>query len=156
MLHYLVRCINTQGTSDAYGEPTEEGYYKKLTNAFAAAVVSSFLNLLSKKNNNILLYKQKGKTRLSTLQVDCANGVGAPKLRELTKYISSDVLSVNIVNDQITALGQLNKNVSVLFFLIKERRRIKVTCKVWCGLCKDSATCSWQRLCCSGREILFL
>lgn len=40
MLHYLVRCINTQGTSDAYGEPTEEGYYKKLANAFAAAVVS--------------------------------------------------------------------------------------------------------------------
>lgn len=39
MLHYLVRCINTAGTSDAYGEPTEEGYYNKLTNAFAAAVV---------------------------------------------------------------------------------------------------------------------
>jgi phosphoacetylglucosamine mutase len=40
MLHYLVRCINTAGTSDAYGEPTEEGYYKKLTAAFATAVVS--------------------------------------------------------------------------------------------------------------------
>ncbi|KAG1147130.1 hypothetical protein G6F37_007395 [Rhizopus arrhizus] len=101
MLHYLVRCINTQGTSDAYGEPTEEGYYKKLTNAFAAAV--------------------KGKTRLSTLQVDCANGVGAPKLRELTKYISSDVLSVNIVNDQITALGQLNKNCGADFVKTQQR-----------------------------------
>lgn len=40
MLHYLVRCINTADTSDAYGEPTEEGYYKKLTSAFATAVVS--------------------------------------------------------------------------------------------------------------------
>ena len=40
MLHYLVRCINTAGTSDAYGEPTEEGYYKKLTDAFKTAVVS--------------------------------------------------------------------------------------------------------------------
>ncbi|KAI7894555.1 uncharacterized protein EV154DRAFT_548968 [Mucor mucedo] len=90
MLHYLVRCINTAGTSDAYGEPTEEGYYKKLTAAFATAV--------------------KGKPRLSTLHVDCANGVGAPKLRELLKFISSDVLSVDIVNENTTTLGQLNKN----------------------------------------------
>jgi phosphoacetylglucosamine mutase len=43
MLHYLVRCINTAGTNDAYGEPTEEGYYKKLTSAFAIAVVSILL-----------------------------------------------------------------------------------------------------------------
>jgi phosphomannomutase len=49
---------------------------------------------------------------LSTLHVDCANGVGAPKLRELIKHISSDVLSVDIVNDNTTTLGQLNKNVS--------------------------------------------
>ena len=66
---------------------------------------------------------------MSTLQVDCANGVGAPKLRELTKYISSDVLSVNIVNDQITALGQLNKNVSVLFFHKRDGElRLHVKC----------------------------
>lgn len=43
MLHYLVRCINTAGTSDAYGEPTEEGYYNKLTAAFSAAVVSCLI-----------------------------------------------------------------------------------------------------------------
>ncbi|CEP17379.1 hypothetical protein [Parasitella parasitica] len=90
MLHYLVRCLNTDGTNDAYGEPTEEGYYKKLTSAFSSAV--------------------KGKTRLSTLHVDCANGVGAPKLREMMKYISSDVLSVEILNDDITTLGKLNSN----------------------------------------------
>ena len=30
-LHYIVRCINTNG---AYGEPSEEGYYQKLVNAF--------------------------------------------------------------------------------------------------------------------------
>ena len=40
MLHYIVRCINTAGTSDAYGEPTEEGYYKKLSEAYKTAVVS--------------------------------------------------------------------------------------------------------------------
>lgn len=47
---------------------------------------------------------------MSTLHVDCANGVGAPKLRELLKFISSDVLSVDIVNENTTTLGQLNKN----------------------------------------------
>ena len=30
-LHYIVCCENTQGE---YGEPTEEGYYKKLSDAF--------------------------------------------------------------------------------------------------------------------------
>lgn len=43
MLHYLVRCINTANTSDAYGEPSEEGYYKKLAEAYKTAVVSLFL-----------------------------------------------------------------------------------------------------------------
>lgn len=39
-LHYLVRAHNTQGTPDAYGEPTEMGYYDKLSKAFAKLVVS--------------------------------------------------------------------------------------------------------------------
>ncbi|KAI7904332.1 uncharacterized protein BX663DRAFT_560024 [Cokeromyces recurvatus] len=101
MLHYLVRCINTVGTSDAYGEPTEEGYYKKLATAFATAV--------------------KGKSRLSTLHVDCANGVGAPKLRELANYIPSDVLSVEVVNDNINTLGQLNKNCGADYVKTQQR-----------------------------------
>ncbi|ORX53627.1 Phosphoacetylglucosamine mutase [Hesseltinella vesiculosa] len=90
MLHYLVRCLNTAGTSDAYGEPTAEGYYHKLAEAYKTAV--------------------KGFTRLSTLHVDCANGVGAPKLREFLTHLSEDVISVDISNDQITTQGALNKN----------------------------------------------
>ncbi|KAI9484005.1 MAG: hypothetical protein EXX96DRAFT_560455 [Benjaminiella poitrasii] len=101
MLHYLVRCINTAGTSDAYGEPTEEGYYKKLSTAFATAV--------------------KGKPRLSTLHVDCANGVGAPKLREFTEYISSDILSVQVANDNTNTLGQLNKNCGADYVKTQQR-----------------------------------
>ena len=31
IVHYVVTCINTDG---AYGQPTEQGYYKKLTDAF--------------------------------------------------------------------------------------------------------------------------
>ncbi|KAI8997489.1 hypothetical protein BDB01DRAFT_771298 [Pilobolus umbonatus] len=101
MLHYLVRCINTADTNDAYGEPTEEGYYKKLTSAFATAV--------------------KGKPRLSTLRVDCANGVGAPKLLDMTKYISSDILSIDISNDNINSLGQLNKNCGADYVKTQQR-----------------------------------
>jgi phosphoacetylglucosamine mutase len=41
-LHYVTRCINTQGTKDAYGEPSEEGYYKKLSTAFRKIVVRLF------------------------------------------------------------------------------------------------------------------
>lgn len=41
-LHYLVRAHNTQGTPEAYGEPSEEGYYEKLSTAFLKLVVSRF------------------------------------------------------------------------------------------------------------------
>lgn len=39
-LHYLVKALNTKGTPDAYGEPSEEGYYKKLSAAYLKLVVS--------------------------------------------------------------------------------------------------------------------
>jgi phosphoacetylglucosamine mutase len=40
-LHYLVRCLNTQGSTEAYGEPTVEGYYRKLAKAFTTLSVNS-------------------------------------------------------------------------------------------------------------------
>ncbi|KAL1925611.1 uncharacterized protein VTP21DRAFT_494 [Calcarisporiella thermophila] len=89
-LHYIVRCLNTAGTPDNYGEPTEEGYYKKLATAYRQIV--------------------QGKPRLSSLIVDCANGVGAPKLRELIKHIGEDIISVRIVNDDINSETKLNHN----------------------------------------------
>lgn len=36
-LHYIVRCINTDG---GYGEPSEAGYYQKLAKAFHQLTVS--------------------------------------------------------------------------------------------------------------------
>ncbi|KAI9008789.1 hypothetical protein CLU79DRAFT_776347 [Phycomyces nitens] len=101
MLHYLVRCINTANTSDSYGEPTEEGYYKKLSEAFKTSV--------------------KGKPRLSPLTVDCANGVGAPKLREFLRYLPEGVLSVNIMNDDVTSLGKLNKDCGADYVKTQQR-----------------------------------
>ncbi|KAJ1920342.1 hypothetical protein IWQ60_007011 [Tieghemiomyces parasiticus] len=84
-LHYIVRCINTHG---AYGEPTEDGYYTKLATAFRTLV--------------------SGHRRLSPLTVDCANGVGAPKLRALAERIGEANLAVELVNDNIEAADQLN------------------------------------------------
>lgn len=38
-LHYLVKCYNTAGTKEAYGEPTEQGYYDKLASAYTTLAV---------------------------------------------------------------------------------------------------------------------
>lgn len=38
-LHYLVRCIKTAGTDEAYGEPTIAGYHAKLGSAYKTLTV---------------------------------------------------------------------------------------------------------------------
>jgi len=93
-LHYLVRCLNTQGTNEPYGVPTEEGYYKKMATAF-----------------NQLMQGKKKPTRLT---VDCANGVGAPKLAEFIEVLGNEHLEIRIVNDNIPDPEKLNKEVSLL------------------------------------------
>ncbi|KAH9499209.1 Phosphoglucomutase-3 [Bulinus truncatus] len=83
-LHYIVCCQNTNGE---YGEPTEEGYYKKLSAAF----------LKLNKNRRVTNY-------LPQLYLDLANGVGAPKIQLLNAFLS-DVLIINVCND---GSGKLN------------------------------------------------
>jgi phosphoacetylglucosamine mutase len=87
-LHYIVRCLNTANTDEPYGEPTEEGYYNKLATAYKTLV--------------------QGHSILPTLTVDCANGVGAPKLVELAKHIGGDHLSIKMSNDNIDDAEKLN------------------------------------------------
>ncbi|KAI4788728.1 N-acetylglucosamine-phosphate mutase, partial [Aureobasidium sp. EXF-8845] len=90
-LHYLVRCVNTKGTQDEYGEVSEKGYYEKLAAAFKQAMEHT---------------KPQGH-----LTVDCANGVGGPKLRELLKYLPSPAdggLDVKVVNDDVHKPESLN------------------------------------------------
>lgn len=89
-LHYITRCLNTAGTPEAYGEPSAEGYYKKLAAAFKVLV--------------------EGKPRLSPLVLDCANGVGAPKFKEILPYLG-DSFAVKIVNDDVEDASKLNLNV---------------------------------------------
>lgn len=84
-LHYMVRCHNTAGE---YGEATEEGYYKKISKAF------------------LHLRSLSGKSGVPVIKLDGANGVGAIKIKEMTKHLS-DSLSIWVCNDGST--GKLNE-----------------------------------------------
>ncbi|BFZ53796.1 Phosphoacetylglucosamine Mutase [Savitreella phatthalungensis] len=101
-LHYLVRCVNTENTPASYGEPTEKGYYEKLAAAFHALM--------------------KGKPRASKVYVDSANGVGAPKLREFKRVLGDDVLSLEIVNDDIDDPAKLNRDCGADFVKTQQRQ----------------------------------
>lgn len=92
-LHYMVRCLNTEGTKDAYGTPTEKGYYEKFGAAFKTAL--------------------KGKKPNGSLTVDCANGVGGPKLTELIKYLppKEEGLEISVINDNVIKPESLNVDV---------------------------------------------
>ena len=93
-LHYLTRCLNTKGTQYEYGEPTEQGYYEKTAKAFKAAI--------------------KGRTANGAVTVDCANGVGGPKLRELIRYLpsaSEGGVEIKVVNDDVVQPERLNHQV---------------------------------------------
>jgi len=103
-LHYLVRSTNTQNDKIPYGEVSEEGYYKKLANAFK--VVMQYVKVDS------------------PVTVDCANGVGAPKLKEMLKYLppaSESGLDVTIKNDRIEEPEMLNKDSGADFVKTKQK-----------------------------------
>jgi len=87
-LHYLVRATNTQNQPHPYGEVSLEGYYKKIAGAFEQAMKYTAAD--------------------GPVTVDCANGVGAPKLRELIKYLPKDKLVIRVVNDKIEDPEELN------------------------------------------------
>ena len=95
-LHYLVRCVNTLGTQYEYGDVSEEGYYKKISSAFKLA-------MKHRKSNGAVV-------------VDCANGVGGPKLRELLKYLPSKEeggIEIKVINDDVLKPESLNMQVWV-------------------------------------------
>lgn len=93
-LHYLTRCTNTEGTPSSYGKVSEVGYYEKMAEAFVRAL--------------------KGRKIDGPLTVDCANGVGGPKLREFLKYVPKDKVKfdVKVVNDDVLRPEVLNLDVS--------------------------------------------
>lgn len=96
-LHYIVRCKNTLGTQYEYGEPSEQGYYEKLAQSFKKVM--------------------RGVKVQGNLTVDCANGVGGPKLRELIKFLDSG-LDIKVVNDDVINPDSLNFEVNNLLSLL--------------------------------------
>lgn len=89
-LHYIVRCLNTQNTDSAYGAPTELGYYEKLA--------ESYKKVLSEYPSSSY-----------SITVDAANGVGGPKVEELTKHLKG-LVNINVVNDSYDKPNLLNSN----------------------------------------------
>ena len=93
-LHYITRCLNTKGSSYEYGEPTEMGYYEKMARSFQAAL--------------------GGRKIRGPVTVDCANGVGGPKLKELIRYLPSTSeggVEIKVVNDDVLKPERLNHQV---------------------------------------------
>jgi phosphoacetylglucosamine mutase len=125
-LHYMVRCLNTEGTKDAYGTPTEKGYYEKFGAAFKTAL--------------------HGKKPSGSLTVDCANGVGGPKLTELIKYLPSGQeggLDISVINDNVIKPESLNVDVRRSnglnrYFSLSMLMRYLVRCR----LRQDQSACS--------------
>ncbi|KAK6186351.1 hypothetical protein SNE40_008402 [Patella caerulea] len=111
-LHYLVVCTNTNG---AYGQPTEEGYYNKLSHAFQA---------LSKQQE-----PTPCKNYSRRLYVDAANGVGAPKLRSLLSHLGG-LLDVQVFNDG--SEGRLNYQCGADY--VKVQQKLPVDMKVEAGI----------------------
>ncbi|KAI9349697.1 hypothetical protein BDR26DRAFT_910931 [Obelidium mucronatum] len=97
-LHYVVRAINTAGTEESYGEPTEEAYYQKLADAF-------------KRVTN-------GYPRLSPLLIDGANGIGAPAMEKLGKYLG-DSFAYELVNSDIATPEKLNHDAGADYVKVK-------------------------------------
>ncbi|KAM4865723.1 phosphoacetylglucosamine mutase [Thomomys bottae] len=85
-LHYMVCCRNTGGQ---YGKATLDGYYQKLS--------AAFLELTKQASCS-------GDESVS-VKVDCANGIGALKLREMEPHVSPG-LHVQLFNDGTR--GKLN------------------------------------------------
>ena len=103
-LHYLVRATNTKDDANPYGEISEEGYYKKLSAAFAT----------------VMKYTKPR----SPVTVDCANGVGAPKLKELLKHLPKTGLDITVENDRIEDDKMLNKDCGADY--VKTNQRVPV------------------------------
>lgn len=107
-LHYLVRCVNTEGSPNAYGKVSEAGYYEKLSEALVRAL--------------------GGRKVSGPLLVDCANGVGGPKLQEFLKYVDKDKtgLDIKVANDDVIHPEALNHDVSASLLIrsIASRGRV--------------------------------
>lgn len=88
-LHYLTRCFN----DSAFGQPTEVGYYKKLS----TSLIDHYHSLSTVK------------TQKMHIIVDAANGIGADKVIKLQEYLL-DYVEFELINGEFTKPDLLNVN----------------------------------------------
>ncbi|PIK58568.1 putative phosphoacetylglucosamine mutase [Apostichopus japonicus] len=100
-LHYMVRCHNTKGL---YGQPTEQGYYTKLSQAFL-----KLRQLVSASGD-------RGYSPV--IIVDGANGVGALKIQQLLSFLKG-TLDISVCNDGTT--GKLNEKCGADFVKLLQK-----------------------------------
>jgi phosphoacetylglucosamine mutase len=93
--------VNTKGTQYEYGEVSENGYYKKLAAAFQLAM--------------------KHRKANGPVTVDCANGVGGPKLHELIKHLPRELIEIKVVNDDVLKPENLNFQCGADFVKTQQR-----------------------------------
>ncbi|VDD86516.1 unnamed protein product [Enterobius vermicularis] len=96
-LHYIVRCFNDK----TYGVPSEEGYYQKYSQAF----------------NELLEVMNSSEQHSEPLVVDCANGVGALKLKNLLSRLKPGVINWSLLNTN----GVLNKECGADYVKLEAR-----------------------------------
>jgi len=99
-LHYIVRCLNTNG---AYGQPTEQGYFEKISKAF--------LNIWTRLNPQ---------ATNKELYVDGANGVGAIKLNLLSEHLG-DSFILRLFNDNSLPGDKLNHLCGADFVKVQQK-----------------------------------
>ncbi|KAK5118014.1 hypothetical protein LTR62_004058 [Meristemomyces frigidus] len=122
-LHYLVKATNTVKMDKPYGEVSEEGYYKKLSKAFSEAI------------------NHATRPPSTPVTVDCANGVGAPKMKKLIEHLPEGALDIQIVNDRIESPEDLNNHCGADFVKTSQRVPQSFTGKAfdrWCSLDGDA------------------
>lgn len=103
-LHYIVRCLNTKFSENSYGEPSELGYYVKMADACKQVLCE----YPSKKYSII---------------VDAGNGVGGPKIKELTRFLC-DNLDIRVVNNHYDTASLLNANYGIDY--VKKHQKLPV------------------------------
>ncbi|KAM6467091.1 phosphoacetylglucosamine mutase isoform 2-T2 [Liasis olivaceus] len=104
-LHYMVRCHNTHGS---YGTPTVEGYYQKLSKAFLELTMQA-------------APQRDGR---GGLKIDCANGIGALKLKEMEQYLSES-FAMCLANDGMK--GKLNHMCGADFVKVHQKPPVDTT-----------------------------
>lgn len=104
-LHYVIRCLNNPTVEfDAYyGVASEEGYFDKMSKAFIQAAQQSAIGRPFVRPKHKVI-------------VDCACGVGGPKLEELSKRLV-DYLNIEVRNSSVEDPDN-NLNVDVSDVLI--------------------------------------